>query len=113
MAFREGHILYFSRRVAAGSVVQEETRIPATGTLTEMAVNFPSGGGLGVRLQLARPVRSVFPQKDAQYVDFRGVLNPFRLGVTAEKNQRLQAEWQNTLGTASYAPVLVHLEGNE
>ena len=105
-----GDVLYLSRRVAAGSLVTQEERVPRPGMITQLAVGFPSGGGLGLRLVLFPPDRIIFPRRDSQYVDFRGPLSPMLLNVGVEKDQRLRAEWQNSSGTAYYAPVLAVIE---
>ena len=101
-----GAVLYLSRRIGAGSLVSQEERIPRSGTLTQLAIGFPSGGGLGVRLLLQPGDRNIFPSKDGVYIDFRGPLSPMALNLGVKNNQRLRAEWSNSLGTASYAPIL-------
>lgn len=107
-----GDVLYLSKRVGPGSATSQEERIPRSGLLTQLAVGFPSGGGVGVRLLIFPEVRNIFPSKDTTYIDFRGPLSRLLLNVEVKKDHRLRAEWQSSTGagTALYAPILAVIE---
>lgn len=107
-----GDVVYLSKRVGPGSSVSQEERIPRSGWLTQLAVGFPSGGGVGVRLLTFPGDRNIFPSKDATYIDFRGPLSRLLLNVEVNKDQKLKAEWQSSAGagTALYAPVVAVVE---
>lgn len=107
-----GDVLYLSKRVGPGSAASQEERVPRSGLLTQLAVGFPSGGGVGLRLLTFPGDRNIFPGKDAAYIDFRGPLSRLLLNVEVKQDQRLRAEWQSSAGagTALYAPVLAVIE---
>lgn len=105
-----GEVLFFSQRIGPGSQAKQEGLIPLSGAVKQLAIGYPTGGGLGVRLVVFPGDRIIFPYKDQSYVDFKGPLSPMAMNALVEKNQKLRVEWNNTLGTASYAPVIATID---